>query len=206
MASRGRRSPGASASNNPSTRSAQSAAHIATARRSASLSVCGEPTPQILPALALGAPYRRIGSRTPSGASRSSPRQGAPRRERDQRAATTTGVSPTCPRTLNWSRQRTRGSRSGPVSQNARRSRGSVLRQTLIAICRRTVSPAWRLAKLGRELLHDPGAQHVGHVEDVSDIDVVQPHRRGVVALKLVDRERDNLVEMDAHHRLHGPQ
>ena len=44
IASRGRRSPGASASNNPSTRSAQSAAHTATIRRSASLSVCGDRT------------------------------------------------------------------------------------------------------------------------------------------------------------------
>jgi hypothetical protein len=44
IASRGRLSPGASASNSPSTRSAQSAAHAATIRRSASLSVCGEPT------------------------------------------------------------------------------------------------------------------------------------------------------------------
>jgi hypothetical protein len=39
MASRGWLSPGASVSNNPSTRSAQSAAHTATIRRSASLSV-----------------------------------------------------------------------------------------------------------------------------------------------------------------------
>jgi hypothetical protein len=46
--SRGRPSRGASASNKPSTRSAQSAAHAATIRRSASLSVCGEPTPGIL--------------------------------------------------------------------------------------------------------------------------------------------------------------
>ena len=46
MASRGRVSPGASASNSPSTRSAQSAAHTATIRRSASLSVCSEPTPR----------------------------------------------------------------------------------------------------------------------------------------------------------------
>ena len=44
IASRGRVSAGASASNSPSTRSAQSAAHTATIRRSASLSVCGEPT------------------------------------------------------------------------------------------------------------------------------------------------------------------
>jgi hypothetical protein len=43
IASRGRRSSGASASNNHSTRSAQSAAHAATIRRSPSLSVCGEP-------------------------------------------------------------------------------------------------------------------------------------------------------------------
>ena len=49
MASRGRVSPGASASNSPSTRSAQSAAHTATIRRSTSLSACGEPTPQMLP-------------------------------------------------------------------------------------------------------------------------------------------------------------
>jgi hypothetical protein len=44
MASRGRLSPGASASNNPSTRSAQSAAHAATIRRSGSLNVCREST------------------------------------------------------------------------------------------------------------------------------------------------------------------
>ena len=44
MESRGRLSPGASASKSPSTRSAQSAAHAATIRRSASLSVCGELT------------------------------------------------------------------------------------------------------------------------------------------------------------------
>ena len=50
MASRGRLSPGASASNNPSTRSAQSAAHTATIRRSASLSVCGEPIASQRPA------------------------------------------------------------------------------------------------------------------------------------------------------------
>jgi hypothetical protein len=46
IASRGRPSPGAFASNSPSTRSAQSAAQAATIRRSASLSVCGEPTPK----------------------------------------------------------------------------------------------------------------------------------------------------------------
>ena len=45
MASRGRLSAGASASNNHSTRCAQSAAHPATSRLSPSLSVCGEPTP-----------------------------------------------------------------------------------------------------------------------------------------------------------------
>ena len=50
IALRGRLSPGASASNSPSTRSAQSAAHAATRRRSASLSDCGEPTPPIFPA------------------------------------------------------------------------------------------------------------------------------------------------------------
>ena len=44
IASYGRLSPGASASKKGSTRSAQSAAHAATVRRSASLSVCGEPT------------------------------------------------------------------------------------------------------------------------------------------------------------------
>ena len=44
-ASRGRSSPGASDSNRLSTRSAQSAAHIATTRRSASLRVCEETTP-----------------------------------------------------------------------------------------------------------------------------------------------------------------
>ncbi len=49
MASRGRLSPGASASNSHSTRPAQSAAHPATIRLSASLSVCGEPTRLILP-------------------------------------------------------------------------------------------------------------------------------------------------------------
>jgi len=54
MASRGRVSPGASASNSHSTRSAQSAAHPATIRLSASLSVCGEPTPLILPGTQAG--------------------------------------------------------------------------------------------------------------------------------------------------------
>ena len=49
MASRGRLSPGASASNNHSTRCAQSAAHPATIRLSASLSVCAEPTPSDSP-------------------------------------------------------------------------------------------------------------------------------------------------------------
>ena len=49
--------PGASASNNPSTRSAQSAAHTATIRRSASLSVCGEPTPRFSPVRRLGLPH-----------------------------------------------------------------------------------------------------------------------------------------------------
>jgi hypothetical protein len=44
MASRGRRSPAASDSKTPSTCSAQSAAHTATIRRSASLSVCEELT------------------------------------------------------------------------------------------------------------------------------------------------------------------
>jgi len=44
MRARGRSSSGASASNSPKTRSAQSAAHAATRRRSASLSVCGDPT------------------------------------------------------------------------------------------------------------------------------------------------------------------
>jgi hypothetical protein len=51
MAPRGRSSFGASASNTPRTRSAQSAAHAATTRRSASLSVCGDPTTLILRAL-----------------------------------------------------------------------------------------------------------------------------------------------------------
>lgn len=44
MSARGRLSNGASASNNPTTRSAQSAAQAATRRRSASLSVCGDLT------------------------------------------------------------------------------------------------------------------------------------------------------------------
>ncbi len=52
MASRGRLSSGASASNSPSTRSTQSAAHTATIRRSASLSVCREPTTTLSQALA----------------------------------------------------------------------------------------------------------------------------------------------------------
>jgi hypothetical protein len=43
MASRGRLSPRAAASKTPGTSSAQSAAHTATTRRSASLSVCGDP-------------------------------------------------------------------------------------------------------------------------------------------------------------------
>ena len=51
IASRGRLSPGASASNKPSTRSAQSAAHTATIRRSASLKVWGEGIPAFLRAL-----------------------------------------------------------------------------------------------------------------------------------------------------------
>src|SRR5215469_4334044 len=46
MAARGRSSAGASTSNNSKTRSAQSAAHAATRRRSASLSVCGDLTIQ----------------------------------------------------------------------------------------------------------------------------------------------------------------
>jgi len=45
IASRGRLSPGASVSNRPNTRSAQSAAQVDTTRRSASLSVCGDLTP-----------------------------------------------------------------------------------------------------------------------------------------------------------------
>lgn len=44
ISARGRPSSGASASNSPRTRSAQSAAHAATRRRSASLSVCGDRT------------------------------------------------------------------------------------------------------------------------------------------------------------------
>ena len=48
MASRGRPSVGASVSNKTRTRSAQSAAHVATRRRSASLSDCGESVPVIL--------------------------------------------------------------------------------------------------------------------------------------------------------------
>ena len=55
---------GASASNSPSTRSAQSAAHTATTRRSASLSVCGEPTPRIFSAAPpLGPSMPRVRSR-----------------------------------------------------------------------------------------------------------------------------------------------
>src|SRR3954454_14496439 len=59
MESRGRVSPGASASNSSSTRSAQSAAQPATIRRSGSLSVCGEATPrfsQASPTSTLGSP------------------------------------------------------------------------------------------------------------------------------------------------------
>lgn len=67
MASRGRLSPGACASNNPSTRSAQSAAQTATIRRSASLSVCGERTPGFSHAFRRsGPPYRGL-SKSPSG-------------------------------------------------------------------------------------------------------------------------------------------
>jgi hypothetical protein len=69
MASRGRLSPGASASNSHSTRSAQSAAHPATIRLSASLSVCGEPTPLILPGTQAGWAVAR---RPPPGHSRAS--------------------------------------------------------------------------------------------------------------------------------------
>src|SRR5690606_40313320 len=47
MSLRGRSSPGASASNSSSTRSAQSAAHPATSRRSLSLRVCGDATPPL---------------------------------------------------------------------------------------------------------------------------------------------------------------
>src|SRR5215217_2624652 len=53
IASRGRRSSGASASNNHSTRSAQSAAHAATIRRSPSLSVCRERISNILATLTI---------------------------------------------------------------------------------------------------------------------------------------------------------
>ncbi len=60
MASRGRLSPGASASNSRRTRCAQSAAHPATIRLSASRSVCGDPTPLILP----GTPSQRLARRS----------------------------------------------------------------------------------------------------------------------------------------------
>jgi hypothetical protein len=63
MRARGRSSPRASASNSPRTRSAQSAAHAATRRRSASLSVCGDPTALLYVA---GQPTERpLGARQP---------------------------------------------------------------------------------------------------------------------------------------------
>jgi len=57
IASRGRLSSGASASNSSSTRSAQSAAHAATIRRSPSLSVCGEPIPRSFHAFSAATVY-----------------------------------------------------------------------------------------------------------------------------------------------------
>ena len=56
MASRGRPSVGASVSNKTRTRSAQSAAHVATRRRSASLSDCGESIPVFSHPIPLGVP------------------------------------------------------------------------------------------------------------------------------------------------------
>jgi hypothetical protein len=66
MASRGRLSPGASASNNPSTRSAQSAAHTATIRRSTQC--LRRAHTQILP------PVSGLGPSVPRGAGRTSRR------------------------------------------------------------------------------------------------------------------------------------
>jgi hypothetical protein len=53
-------------------------------------------------------------------------------------------------------------------------------------------------AESGRELLHDPAAEHVGHVEDVADVDVVLADRGLVVPLELVNREREDLYNFAA--------
>jgi hypothetical protein len=81
--SRGRLSPGAAASNTPSTRSAQSAAHTATIRRSASLSVCGEATGRIFAAV----------SRTGLRVARRLPRARSPPRPTLNAAPTWPGAS-----------------------------------------------------------------------------------------------------------------
>jgi len=70
----------------PSTRPAQSAAHTATIRRSASLSVCGEPHSDPGRRCRLRPVMPRIGNRTPSSASQNSQREVAPRRGRRSRA------------------------------------------------------------------------------------------------------------------------
>ena len=49
-----------------------------------------------------------------------------------------------------------------------------------------------------RELLNDSGTEHVGNIEDVADVDVVEADRGGVLARELVNRERDHLVEVNA--------
>ncbi len=66
MRARGRSSSGVSASNSGRTRSAQSAAHAATRRRSASLSVCGDPTTASSTS-PTRPPSCRLGARLPSG-------------------------------------------------------------------------------------------------------------------------------------------
>jgi hypothetical protein len=76
--SRGRLSPGAAASKIPSTCSAQSAAHAATVRRSASLSVCGERTrPSFQPRA-----HRVPEAESPTDARRSGASLGPPPRRR----------------------------------------------------------------------------------------------------------------------------
>ena len=69
-------SPGASASNNRNTRSAQSGAHTATIRRSASLRVCGEPTRRF--SRALGARAAELRSRISQAIGDRRRAQGAP--------------------------------------------------------------------------------------------------------------------------------
>jgi hypothetical protein len=54
--------------------------------------------------------------------------------------------------------------------------------------------------------VHDSAAEHVGHVEDVADVGVVEADRLQVVSLELVHGQGDDLVEVDGHHRFHRAQ